>query len=278
MTGEATRSRSAIRRRPLDKAKAKLTHRVHLDDVPRASPGDRLGIRTTPTGTAIRLVGGSTFVANDIYEFSYTAKDPTVNGLGFAAVRDWNAWLRFEATDDDFGTANPLAGDIQRIYTEISSQPGRFLNDFRHLGFNQAENGKKVFDGLMQWIAAGRRHQPELPLLAARTAPSATARTTCYVEGVFPFANVPTTDPFTGKIDSRYAKCERDQHLPAGGRDLFGQRVLGEGGIAAAHRLPTGTGRPARLAVRAQLPHLEPPARHRQRRPARAIASSSRIR
>ena len=54
-----------------------------------------------------------------------------MNGLGFAAVRDWNAWLRSATTDDD-GTANPLAGDIQRIYTEILSQPGRILNDFRH--------------------------------------------------------------------------------------------------------------------------------------------------
>src|SRR5207247_10677342 len=105
------------------------------------------------SGTSISLVGGS-FDANDIYEFGYTAKDPTVNGLGFAAIRDWNAWLRYEAKDD-FGNANPLAGNIARIYTEISSQPGRLLNDFRHLGFNQAENGKKVFDGMMQWIAAG---------------------------------------------------------------------------------------------------------------------------
>jgi hypothetical protein len=32
---------------------------------------------------------------------------------------------------------------------------GRLLNDFRNLGFNQAENGKIVFDGMMQWIAAG---------------------------------------------------------------------------------------------------------------------------
>jgi hypothetical protein len=56
----------------------------------------------------------------------------------FAAVRDWNSWLRYE-TKDDSGTPNPLAGDISRIYTEVSSQPGRLLNDFRYLGFNQAE-------------------------------------------------------------------------------------------------------------------------------------------
>src|SRR5919197_1293710 len=117
-----------------DKTTVVLTHRVHLDDIPQVVHAANWNYNAD--GTAITLTGG--FVANDIYEFSYTAKDPTVAGLGFAAIRDWNSWLRYE-TVDDFGTANPLAGDIQRIYTEISSQPGRFLNDFRHLGFNQAE-------------------------------------------------------------------------------------------------------------------------------------------
>src|SRR4051812_42612790 len=92
----------------LDKSTAVLTHRVHLDDTPVVVPAS--GWQYNAGGTAISLVG-SNFVANDIYEFSYTAKDPTVNGVGFAAVRDWNAWLRY-ATQDDFGTPNPLAGDI----------------------------------------------------------------------------------------------------------------------------------------------------------------------
>ena len=87
---------------------------------------------------------GTAFVANNIYEFSYTAKDPTVAGLGFAAVRDWNSWLRY-ATQDDSGTPNPLANYITRIYTEISSQPGRMLNDFRHLGFNEDEGAAEKY-------------------------------------------------------------------------------------------------------------------------------------
>jgi hypothetical protein len=84
------------------------------------------------------------FVNNDIYEFSYIAKNPTVNGLGLAAIRDFNSFLRYSA-HDDFGTPNPLAGDVQRIYTETSSQPGRTLNDFTHLGFNEDESHKKGF-------------------------------------------------------------------------------------------------------------------------------------
>jgi hypothetical protein len=193
----------------LDKTKAKLTHRVHLDDEPVVIPASDWNYNAA--GTAISLASGN-FVNNDIYEFSYTAKDPTVNGLGFAAVRDWNAWLRFEAADD-LGTPNPLAGDIQRIYTEISSQPGRLLNDFRHLGFNQAENGKKVFDGLMQWISAGSG----INLNFRFSQPNRTERNRqdhLHVENRFPFANVMTTDPFTGKVDSRYAKCEATNTCP----------------------------------------------------------------
>ncbi len=193
----------------LDKSKAKLTHRVHLDDVPVEIPAG--GWNYNAAGTSISLVGGN-FVNNDIYEFSYTAKDPTVNGVGFAAVRDFNAWLR-EAKADDNGTANPLAHDVREIYTEVVSQPGRFLNDFRHLGFNESESGHKVFDAMMQWIAAG----DGINLNYRWSQPGRTERNRqehLYAEGVFPFANVTTTDPFTGIHDSRLERCERTNTCP----------------------------------------------------------------
>ena len=195
----------------LDQSKATLTHRVHLNDTPQVVPAS--GWQYDAGGTAISLLpAGTSFVPNDIYEFSYTAKNPTVNGVGFAAVRDWNAWLRY-STKDDVGTANPLAGDITRIYTEVSSQPGRLLNDFRYLGFNQAENGKKVFDGMMQWIAAG----DGISMNYRWSQPGRTERNRqdhLFVEGRFPFANVPTKDPITGKTDSRYAKCMASNTCP----------------------------------------------------------------
>jgi hypothetical protein len=195
----------------LDQTKATLTHRVHLNDAPEVIPPS--GWRYNADGTAIELLPTEThFVANDIYEFSYTAKDPTVNGIGFAAVRDWNEWLRYEIKDDA-GTPNPLAGDITRIYTEVSSQPGRFLNDFRYLGFNQAENGKQVFDGMMQWIAAG----DGLNVNYRWSQPGRTERNRqdhLYLEGRFPFADVSTTDPITGKTDSRYARCTQTHTCP----------------------------------------------------------------
>src|SRR5712664_227929 len=195
----------------MDQSKATLTHRVHLDDVPQIVPAS--GWTYDADGTAISLLpAGASFTPNDIYEFSYAAKDPTVNGIGFAAVRDFNAFLRYE-TADDAGAANPLAGDVTRIYTEVSSQPGRMLNDFRNLGFNQAENGKQVFDGMMQWIAAG----DGISINYRWSQPGRTERNRqdhLSVEGRFPFANVTTTDPITGKTDSRYAKCIASNTCP----------------------------------------------------------------
>ena len=189
---------------------AVLTHRVHLDDpAVVVAPGG--WAYTDATHTAIKLTSGN-FVNNDIYEFSYIAKDPTVNGLGLAAIRDFNSFLRFES-HDDLGTPNPLRGHIDRIYTETSSQPGRTLNDFVHLGFNEDEKHKKVFDGMMQWIAAGDG-------LNMNYRWSQTKRTNrnrqelLYLEGLYPFANVPTTDPISGTSDWRYKRCEQTHTCP----------------------------------------------------------------
>jgi len=197
---------------------AKLTHRIHLDDVPQVVP-DSDWDYTDATLTAIKLNAGSphatptgNFISNDIYEFSYTAKDPTPNGMGMAVIRDIASFFR-NAKHDDFGTPNPLAGDVKRIYTEISSQPGRFLNDFTHLGFNMDESGKKVFDGMLQWIAAGDG-------LNMNYRWSQTKRTNrnrqdlLYLEGLFPFANVPTFDPISRTIDSRFLRCDITRTCP----------------------------------------------------------------
>ncbi|HVZ30327.1 MAG TPA: alpha/beta hydrolase domain-containing protein, partial [Asticcacaulis sp.] len=195
----------------LDQSTATLTHRVHLDDAPQVVPVT--GWAYNVEGTAIHLLPeGTPFVANDIYEFRYTAKDPTVNGIGLAAVRDWNAFLRY-ATQDDFGMPNPMAGDITRIYTETVSQPGRMLNDFRYYGFNQDEAGRKVFDGMLQWIAAG----DGINLNQRWSQPGRTERNRqdhLYQEGRFPFADVTTTDPITGRTDGRLARCEASHTCP----------------------------------------------------------------
>jgi hypothetical protein len=197
----------------LDQAKATLTHRVHLDDVPQVVPAD--GWQYASDGRAISLLpAGTRFTANDIYEFSYTAKDPTVNGIGFAAIRDFNSFLRYGKADTA-GTSNPLAGDVTRIYTFVRSQPGRMLNDFRDLGFNEDEQGKIVFDGMLQWIAAG----DGINMNYRFSQPGRTERNRqdqLYAEGVFPFAHQKLTDPITGKTAGRYDRCTATNTCPLG--------------------------------------------------------------
>lgn len=219
----------------LDKTQATLTHRVHLNDAPQIVPAS--GWNYNAAGTAISLVGGS-FVANDIYEFAYTAKDPKVNGLGFAAVRDWMEFLRYERRDD-YDNANPLARHIKRVYTEISSQPGRLLNDFRHLGFNETESGKKAFDGHMQWIAAGNGINMNYRFSqSGRT--ERNRQNHLYIEGRFPFANVTTHDPITRKTDSRYASCQETRTCPLG-MEIYSANEYWVKAASLLHTTPDGT-------------------------------------
>lgn len=110
----------------------------------------------TPDATQICLKDG--FDGSRLYQVVFTAADPYVLGVGFAAWRDVGAFFK-HAKADDVGTANPLAGRIQHSVARGISQSGNYLRGWLHLGFNQDEAGKPgvmVHDGLWP-IIAGRR-------------------------------------------------------------------------------------------------------------------------
>src|SRR5262245_44167962 len=132
----------------LDPAKATLTVRQREAD-PRLTPADMSFSFDGPNKVSIKRPAG--FDAGAIYEFIYTAKDPTVTGMGFAATRDIVSFLRREAADVA-GTPNPVVGRIDFAVSLGVSQSGRFLHDFLYLGFNEDEAGRMVFDGLMPHI------------------------------------------------------------------------------------------------------------------------------
>ena len=136
--------------------------------------------------------------------------------VGLAAIRDIAAFLRNAETDDK-GTPNPLAGDVQYVYSFCSSQPCRTMHDFVLLGFNQPERAAgavpKAFDGILNWKAGGsglfinyRFSQP------VRTHRQHIARWT--PEYQFPFADVKVTDSVTGKTDYRLRRCEESNTCP----------------------------------------------------------------
>jgi hypothetical protein len=194
-----------------DKSQASLTVRENFGDTPQPVPSSGWDYANASL-TAVKLTSGNfggpgSFGPTALYEFTYQAKNPLVSGLGFAAVRDFATFLR-DARTDDAGNANPVAGDVQHIFTFCVSQPCRLMRDFVWLGFNEAEagGGVKVFDGVFNWIGGGnglfinyRFAQP------VRTHRQHIARWT--PEFQFPFANQVITDPVTGKTDGRLARC-----------------------------------------------------------------------
>ncbi len=143
----------------LDTRDAVLTRRVKEADPRVAIPATDWAFADctavpfpgVPSATQICLRNG--FDTDHIYELLYTAKNPTVMGLGFAATRDLIAFLR-HAQRDDAGTPNPLAGAIRTALAHGTSQAGRFLRTLVLLGFNRDERGGVVFDGINPHLAS----------------------------------------------------------------------------------------------------------------------------
>jgi alpha/beta hydrolase family protein len=104
----------------------------------------------TPDARKVCLKNG--FDPALLYQLVFTAKDPLVLGIGFAATRDISSFFR-HAKSDDTGAPNPLAGKIAYVVSQGSSQSGNFIRSFIHLGFNQDEAGQIVWDGAMPHIA-----------------------------------------------------------------------------------------------------------------------------
>ena len=112
----------------------------------------------TPDPSRICLKDG--FRAGRIYELVYAARDPLVLGVGLAATRDVVSFFR-HAAKDAAGTPNPVAGAVDHAISVGDSQSGNFIRTFIHLGFNQDERNRVVWDGAFPRIAA-RRDADEL--------------------------------------------------------------------------------------------------------------------
>jgi hypothetical protein len=106
-----------------------------------------------PDPTEICVRGG--FEPKRVYQVVFTAQDPPVLGIGFAAFRDVGSFFKFARADDD-GTPNPVADRVAWIVARGSSQSGNMLRQYLHLGFNEDESRRRVHDGSWMWIA-GRR-------------------------------------------------------------------------------------------------------------------------
>jgi alpha/beta hydrolase family protein len=149
-----------------------------------------------PDPTYIYLSGG--FEPGKIYEVVYRAKNPTVVGLGLAAIRDTVSYLKY-ASDPTL--------NVSRAYGFGISQSGRFLRHFLYQGFNADEKNRKVFDGVDAHVAgAGRgsfNHR-----FAEPSRDASEFSTFFFPTDIFPFTDVQETDPETGEKDGLLAHLD----------------------------------------------------------------------
>lgn len=184
----------------------------------RGRPDDE---RQTPAGMGFRVIDANTieidrpaqaFGAKTIYELVYTARDPKVTGLAFAALRDVGSFLRQNGS-----SANPLAaGGKSTVDHSIGfgiSQSGRVLRDFLYQGFNQDTKGRAVFDGMMVEIPGARRSytNDRFAQIGRNPGPSEDRG---YLTSPFPFTYALTQDSVTGKVDGLLRACGQTGTCP----------------------------------------------------------------
>lgn len=129
------------------------------------------------------------FTPGKIYELVYSSKDPVVVGLGLASVRDFLSFLKYDPQ---------AVAPAKRVYAVGISQSGRFLRHFLYQDFNADEQGRQVMDGVIAHVAgAGRgsfNHRFAQPSRDAQPMSSV-----FYPTDLFPFTDLPETDPVTGE-------------------------------------------------------------------------------
>ncbi len=194
----------------------RLTVRAREADARQEIPAARwsfaqcpAGQAATPSDTHICLEGG--FQPGRLYELIYRAKDPLVLGLGYAAMRDLPAFMRHARTDDA-GRANPLFREGAVTLVHGTSQSGRNLRLFLHLGFNRDEAGRRAYDGMLPHIGGG------MAAMNIRFAHPGRAWGEqidhLYPAYDFPFAYTRVTDPITGRTQSVLDRCEATATCP----------------------------------------------------------------
>ena len=189
--------------------------------------------------------------AGAIYRFEYTARDPWVMGLGFAATRDLITWLRqgtaaagnpladIAAAPCDRTAAgvcgNPGGGVFSSAIAFGGSQSGRYLRDFLWQGFNRAPAGARVFDGVISFIPGARRTYTNFRF--AEPGRFSRQHEDHDVPGfTFPFTYASLRDPQTGRTDGILRACTASATCPK----LFHVDTSGEFWQAGAGLVGTG--------------------------------------
>lgn len=188
---------------------ATLTVRGRFEDE-RRTPSD-LSFRFLDS-RRIQITRPDGFDAGALYEFTYTAGEPTVQGMAFAALRDVAAFLTRER-----GAENPLATNgrvtVNRAILHGVSQSGRFVRDFLYLGFNEDERGRRVYDAMLPHIPGTRRTFTNARFAQPGRNPTPHGDR-LYPADQFPFTYGVTEDHLTGRRDGLLLRCRLSSTCP----------------------------------------------------------------
>lgn len=173
------------------------------------------------------------FEPGRIYDIVYRSADPRVVGVGLSGTRDLVSFMKYDTSQE-----NPMPGIRYAIGWGVS-QSGRFLRHFLYQGFNEDEQGRKVFDGVFDQVGgAGRGSFNHRFGQASRDALQ--YFNILFPVDLFPFTDGPATDPETGIVDSLLARAERTGTAPKVFHLLTNSEYFNRAG-SLVHTDPTGT-------------------------------------
>ena len=218
--------------RVADTDTARLQSRLRAEDPRVDVPRDAWGFRDSQT---IQLLPpGTAAEPRRIYDLTYDAIGPTVNGIGFAATRDLVAYLRQRD-----GVRHTMAVGI--------SLSGRYLRHFLDLGMNRDEDGRRVFDGVLAHISgAGKVFANEAFAMPFRTATQHEDRFYPEVWGALGFGAGPGGSLLRGDgSDPVVIESNTSTEYLAEGGVIDSQRCRGQGRGPAGGRAGGAAGRGA---------------------------------
>lgn len=180
-------------------ASYRLTEREGMASAPRLIPHDnwRFGRMENDQLVSdlnwITLKGG--FKAGTTYQLTYKTSNPSVSGLGFAAIRDLASALKYNSDALLHG---------KYVYTYGASQTGRYERQLLYEGFTTDEQGRPAIDALFVQTGA-----TSLGSFNERFAQPNEVGS--FTQTKFPIRYEITTDPVTGRRDGLSARVPSGQ-------------------------------------------------------------------
>ncbi len=190
----------------LDPATATLTVRERETDERQMLPRSSFTFVDDHTVTVTKAEG---FDQGALYELVYMAKDPIVNGIGFAATRDLVSFMRY----GERGSHDHLRQGFRAALGYGVSQSGRFLKDLVYQGFNTDVSRRQVFDGILPVIPGSRKTSLNVQFSQAGRF-SRQHEDHTFPGDQFPFTYATTFDPISDRTDGVLVRCSRARNCP----------------------------------------------------------------